>query len=79
MLNYFEIKHVFMKKANLKRSKYRRFYCLHKESIIDLCSGYSKDNVSATANSKSAKSNPGATVHPTKENSLSSAGLLANQ
>jgi hypothetical protein len=66
--------------VNEKRGDYTGgFYCLHKESITNLCCGNCKDKVSANANSKSAKSNPGATVHPTKENSLSSAGLLANQ
>ena len=44
-----------------------------------MCPGNCSDNESFWANSKSIKSNPGATVHPTNENSEPSAGSEANQ
>ena len=52
---------------------------LHNSLIIFSCCGYKFDKDVASANSKSAKLNPGATVQPVKQNELPIAGLLANQ
>ncbi len=52
---------------------------LHKFLIIFRCCENKAEREAADASSKSAKSNPGATVQPTKQNELPGAGVLANQ
>ena len=52
---------------------------LHKRLIIASCWGNWVDKVSFVAISKSAKSKPGETVQPTRENATPGAGSEANQ
>jgi hypothetical protein len=55
------------------------YFYLHNSFITEAYWGYKFDSTLSSASSKSAKSNPGATVHPTKQKLLPAAGLLANQ
>ena len=54
-------------------------YCRQSAFIVSACWGNCSISLFASAISKSLKSKPGETVQPTREKSLSGAGILANQ
>jgi hypothetical protein len=65
---------LFLKGAFDKNTFYR-----HNSLILLSCCGYIADKMAASASSKSAKSKPGATVHPTKQKALPDAGKIEKE